>query len=488
MQIQDQRVHISGSASKDTSPTLLKYAHELIFELVKRLAAEGATFVVGVGKESLSNPDIPSSLPIIFDWTVLAAVRESLETGITGAYKRKGRMVATAVTSKIETHIPDARRELWEFLLEAEAIDVEYLKPGWSSGALRRQRLSRKGDILIVIGGGEGVEHLAEDEYIANAKPVIPLDLKIGSSCNDGSGGACRLVGEALAQPHRFVRISDTTLTGSLLSRLATRQGQKPVSEVVQAVVKLIQAIEPPLENCEPTNVETSLRSQQTIFRNTTAHNIIIHGSINQMISGGTVSQPTTALQNGSPKRTILFLASSPVTEARLRLDREAREIEEGLQRATRRDQFALEQRWAVRPDDLRRSLLDMNPQIVHFSGHGTGSAGLALENAMGATQLVPTQAIANLFKLFASRGVECVVLNACYSEVQAKEIAQHIPYVVGMSDPIGDTAAIKFAIGFYDALGAGWSYEEAYELGCNAIALEGIPEELTPVLKKKMS
>ncbi|WP_265276994.1 SAVED domain-containing protein [Nostoc sp. KVJ3] len=185
-------------------------------------------------------------------------------------------------------------------------------------------------------------------------------------------------------------------------------------------------------------------------------------------------------------KRTILILASSPTNTARLRLDREMREIDAGLRRAKQREQFTLEQKWAVRPDDLRRALLDYNPQIVHFCGHGAGYQGLVLENDVGEAQFLPTNALASLFKLFANRGVECVVLNACYAEVQAEAISQHINYVMGMSDEISDDAAVKFAIGFYDAVGAGWSYEDAYELGCNAIALEGIPEELTPVLKKK--
>ncbi|MBD2491357.1 CHAT domain-containing protein [Aulosira sp. FACHB-615] len=184
--------------------------------------------------------------------------------------------------------------------------------------------------------------------------------------------------------------------------------------------------------------------------------------------------------------KTILILSSSPINEARLRLDKEVREIGEGLRRSRKRDQFKLEQKWAVRPDDLRRAMLDFNPQIIHFCGHGSGDDGLVLENDAGNAQLVPTNALASLFKLFAKEGVECVVLNACYAEVQAEAISQHINYVVGMSDEISDDAALKFAVGFYDALGAGRSYEDAYEFGCNAIALEGIPEELTPVLKKK--
>lgn len=48
------------------------------------------------------------------------------------------------------------------------------------------------------------------------------------------------------------------------------------------------------------------------------------------------------------------------------------------------------------------------------------------------------------------------------------------------------DKAAIEFAVGFYDALGAGRSVEFAHKLGCAAIRLAGIPEQLTPILKKK--
>src|ERR1700733_3172008 len=54
------------------------------------------------------------------------------------------------------------------------------------------------------------------------------------------------------------------------------------------------------------------------------------------------------------------------------------------------------------------------------------------------------------------------------------------------MKKAIGDEAAIKFAVGFYDALGAGRDFEWAFKFGCSAIDLKGIPEYLTPVLKKK--
>ncbi|MEB3216723.1 MAG: GUN4 domain-containing protein [Nostocales cyanobacterium 94392] len=183
--------------------------------------------------------------------------------------------------------------------------------------------------------------------------------------------------------------------------------------------------------------------------------------------------------------QTILILAANPKDTKKLRLDEEVREIEAGLERAKNRDQFILEDKLAVRPRDIQRAMLDLNPQIVHFSGHGEEDEGLIFEDETGQTKLVDGEALAELFKLFPQ--VECVVLNGCYSEVQAIAIAKQVNYVIGMKKAIGDKAAIEFAVGFYDALLSGRPVEFAYKLGCAAIGLAGIPEQLTPILKKKL-
>jgi CHAT domain-containing protein len=153
----------------------------------------------------------------------------------------------------------------------------------------------------------------------------------------------------------------------------------------------------------------------------------------------------------------ILFLSANPKDTDKLRLDEEVREIKEAMKLAQKRDRFEVISEVAVRVDDLRRALLEHTPQIVHFSGHGAGSQGVALEDDSGKLKLVSTTALARLFKFFQSH-LDCVFLNACYSEVQAEAIRQHIQYVVGMNKAVGDRAAIEFAKGFYDALGAGRS------------------------------
>ncbi|MEO0434186.1 MAG: AAA-like domain-containing protein [Cyanobacteria bacterium J06656_5] len=180
--------------------------------------------------------------------------------------------------------------------------------------------------------------------------------------------------------------------------------------------------------------------------------------------------------------KTILILTANPSDTSRLRLDEEVREIQEGLNLSAGRDSFKVVSQWATRPDDLRRALLKYRPQIVHFSGHGAGSAGLLLENDVGSAKPVSSDALSLLFSLFPS--VDCVLFNACYSEVQADAIAKHIDHVIGMSDAMGDRAAIEFAVGFYDALGYGHPVPFAYELGLSAIALEGLDDVATPILK----
>jgi hypothetical protein len=184
---------------------------------------------------------------------------------------------------------------------------------------------------------------------------------------------------------------------------------------------------------------------------------------------------------------TILILSANPRDTDPLQLDREVREIDTRLRLSKMRDQFEIKQRWAVQIEDVRQAFLDLEPQIVHFCGHGAGTDGLIVENATRKSRLVPTEAWGKLFQFFESK-IECVLLNACYSEIQAKAISQYVPYVMGMNHAVGDRAAILFAAGFYEALGSSRSYEDAYRFGCVALATEGIPENLSPVLMKNAS
>ena len=207
-------------------------------------------------------------------------------------------------------------------------------------------------------------------------------------------------------------------------------------------------------------------------------------------LDGGVEEAPATkptpqqAASTSSSPQVILFLAANPKDSSRLRLDEEVRRIGGALERSKHRDQFRLEQRWAVQIPDLRRALLDEQPGIIHFSGHGSELGRIYLEDITGNGQEVSAEALGKLFKLFADQ-IKCVVLNACYSETQASEIVKHGIPVIGMNTAVPDKAAVEFSEAFYDALGAGRDIDFAFELGCSAIELYNLKAEDIPVLNK---
>ncbi|HLP47482.1 MAG TPA: SUMF1/EgtB/PvdO family nonheme iron enzyme, partial [Candidatus Kapabacteria bacterium] len=182
----------------------------------------------------------------------------------------------------------------------------------------------------------------------------------------------------------------------------------------------------------------------------------------------------------------ILIISSNPKTTPRIQFDEEIKEIEEALGRSKYRDQFEILSKLRVSFKVLRRALLDHDPQIVHFIGHGNED-GLLLEDEFGLAVPISPEVLSGLFKLFSDK-VEFIILNACYSELQANVIIEHINYVIGMRGEIKDKASIEFTVGFYDALGAGKSVEESFKFGCNAIQqmFPNLPEHLIPILKKR--
>jgi len=190
-----------------------------------------------------------------------------------------------------------------------------------------------------------------------------------------------------------------------------------------------------------------------------------------------------TFMNNQVEKRKILFLGANPIDTDKLRIDEELRKIDDGLQAAKFRENFELVSKWAVKMETLTKAMLDNNPQIIHFAGHGE-KKGIALEQEDGTTHIIPIEALKRLFRLFKDK-VECVVLNACYSEEQAKAISENNIYVVGMNDRIGDRTAIDFSVGFYQSIGAGKDYEFAHQMGVTLLMSKNISQGDIPVMWK---
>src|SRR4028119_560075 len=69
-------------------------------------------------------------------------------------------------------------------------------------------------------------------------------------------------------------------------------------------------------------------------------------------------------LMSNNPRvKTILILAANPQNTARLRLDREIREIDEALRRANKRELYKLEHKLAVRSRDFLPGYLRLSTE-----------------------------------------------------------------------------------------------------------------------------
>jgi len=183
-------------------------------------------------------------------------------------------------------------------------------------------------------------------------------------------------------------------------------------------------------------------------------------------------------------EKKILILSTNSKSVDRNRMDAEIREINEALRMATHQNQFEIKTELSVRQKDISLAVLENKPHIVHFCGFGN-SQGITFEDSNGNNVATSPEAIASLFKLF-SNHVECVVLNAGYSQQQATAISQYIPFVIGMRREITDKIAITFVNGFYDALGAGTSYEKAFDIARNALQFINPAYSFIPALNKQ--
>lgn len=181
-------------------------------------------------------------------------------------------------------------------------------------------------------------------------------------------------------------------------------------------------------------------------------------------------------------KITVLFFATNPKGTTQLRLDQEARSIQEMIRKSEHRDFISFETRWAVRPLDILQAINEVNPDVVHFSGHGVDTGELVLENTDGSAKIVTKEAITQTI-MSSSDKIHLLFFNACFSYDQAHEIIQYVDAAIGMTTSVSDEAACTFAAQFYSSLGFGLSVKKAFEQAKGVMMLESPTEANTPML-----
>lgn len=196
----------------------------------------------------------------------------------------------------------------------------------------------------------------------------------------------------------------------------------------------------------------------------------------------GEMQSQIQELQKLPENITVLFLAANPIDTPSLRLDAEARAIQETIRKSAYRDTLRFETRWAVRTSDILQAINEVNPDVIHFSGHGAPNGDLAFENINGEMKLVSKEAMTQIIMTLSDK-VKLMFFNACFSSTQAQSIVEHLDAAIGMNTSIGDEAALVFASQFYSSIGFGKNIKIAFDQAKAALMLEGIPEETTPEL-----
>jgi len=183
---------------------------------------------------------------------------------------------------------------------------------------------------------------------------------------------------------------------------------------------------------------------------------------------------------SGSARRhTILFLAANPSGTDRLALDEECAAIERELRMSPARDDFDFRSKWAVNVDEMMRHLNELQPTIIHFSGHGSKRAAIRVEGSpdMRLSQDVSEQAFAQVIAS-AAPSARVILLDACYSEAAGESLRSVVDCVIGTYGEIGDDAARAFAVSFYRALGNRRSVGNAIEQATAMLSAKQFPSE----------
>ncbi|WP_433830907.1 effector-associated domain EAD1-containing protein [Actinoplanes sp. CA-015351] len=168
----------------------------------------------------------------------------------------------------------------------------------------------------------------------------------------------------------------------------------------------------------------------------------------------------------------VLCLSAGPIDENRLRLGAEHRTILEATARS-RRPVLAILQP-AARARDLVDRVIDAEPQIVHFAGHGDAQGALLLEDDAGRSHPVPVEALGKLLSTVPL--LRSVVLTSCFLGAYADLLSSATETVIGSPRPLADECALAFTGPFYKALGEGWTVHDAFRTATAAMDVVGCP------------
>ena len=173
---------IYGSASRSSPADKLDVAIDLIQSFVAEVLRLGGGVVV-LGADESATMD-SHGRPRIFDWIALREVERYAE-GTAGSNRICARLVMSG--QAVETKLDDRNLKTLSNLEQRGVLEVDRIRREEYTGGRYRQLEIELADAMLAIGGGKGT-YICGRDMLDAGKPVLPLDLKIGASSEDGEG------------------------------------------------------------------------------------------------------------------------------------------------------------------------------------------------------------------------------------------------------------------------------------------------------------
>ena len=178
-------------------------------------------------------------LPIAFDWEVLRTVDRYVQNRPGGDAGRALARAATGADSDKKRFCDQDRQLILRRLQDKEALEFHYIPEALYTGGDYRNRLVDISDGMIAVGGGKGT-YITGKMMVGAGKPVMPMDIRIGASHEDGEG-ALKLLEDMKSTPNLFLpRRHEIVKTG--LSTLSLEGECPPVERIANEVAAILKS------------------------------------------------------------------------------------------------------------------------------------------------------------------------------------------------------------------------------------------------------
>ena len=220
---------ISGSASRSCPPEQLARAIQFIELLTSEVLRAGGGLVVLLGDENQTKG--PDGNPRIFDWIIMRAIERYATNTIEPA-----RTLAWVVMSDDawDRNMTDDNRQIFTSLQQRGVLEIERIRREEFTGGAYRRSECELADALVALGGGKGTYSLGMD-MIDLGKPVLPMDLEIGSLSEDGEG-AVQLHREMLSDPGAYFPGTHGDVVNQMETLSLERSGHDVAGVALRAV------------------------------------------------------------------------------------------------------------------------------------------------------------------------------------------------------------------------------------------------------------